>query len=235
MAAKGKDDGKRPIIIKKVKKVAGGHHGGAWKVAYADFVTAMMAFFLLLWLLSSASKETLAGLSEYFTPTQGIKDSQGIGFDGGLSPDAKGTAKSQLSNPGVVSGHTPSGVVADDPDTTSQEESTAVDDNLFKQGATSIEQAFAQEAALQQYAQNVSATMTPEGLRIDITDTDKFAMFERSTATLTEHGQAILSRMAVLVKKMPNYMSVTGHTDASPAETGRAEYTNWEQIGRAHV
>ena len=70
--------------------------------------------------------------------------------------------------------------------------------------------------------------MTPEGLRIDITDTDKYAMFERSTATLTEHGQAILSRMAVLVKKMPNYMSVTGHTDASPAETGRAEYTNWE-------
>jgi chemotaxis protein MotB len=97
----GKDDAKRPIIIKKIKKGGHGHHGGAWKVAYADFVTAMMAFFLLLWLLSSSSKETLAGLSEYFTPTQGLKDSQGIGFEGGTSPTKDGTGKSNKSNPGV--------------------------------------------------------------------------------------------------------------------------------------
>jgi chemotaxis protein MotB len=227
MASKGKDDGKRPIIIKKVKKVAGGHHGGAWKVAYADFVTAMMAFFLLLWLLSSASKETLQGLSEYFTPTQGLKDSQGIGFDGGLSPNVKGTAKGQMSDPAIVSGYTPSGTVADNPDNQAKDQSN-MDDNLFKQSENAIEQSIQQDASLQQYSDNISVTQTPEGLRIDITDNDKFAMFEKSTAILTEHGRTILTRMGVFIKKMPNYMSIAGHTDASPAETGKADYTNWE-------
>ncbi len=227
MAAKGKDDGKRPIIIKKVKKVAGGHHGGAWKVAYADFVTAMMAFFLLLWLLSSASKETLKGLSEYFTPTQGIKDSQGIGFDGGLSPNTEGTAKGQMSDPAIVTGYTPSGTVAGNPENQAKDESDK-DDNLFKQSESAIEQAIAQEASMQKYADNISVTQTPEGLRIDVTDNAKYAMFEKSTATLTEHGRTILTRMGELIRKMPNYMSIAGHTDASPAETGRADYTNWE-------
>ncbi len=227
MAAKGKDDGKRPIIIKKVKKVAGGHHGGAWKVAYADFVTAMMAFFLLLWLLSSASKETLQGLSEYFTPTQGIKDSQGIGFDGGLSPNVDGTAKGQMSDPAIVTGYTPSGTVAGNPESKAKDESDK-DDNLFKQSESAIEQAIAQEASMQKYADNISVTQTPEGLRIDVMDNDKYAMFEKSTATLTEHGRTILTRMGEMIKKMPNYMSIAGHTDASPAETGRADYTNWE-------
>jgi chemotaxis protein MotB len=226
--AKDKDgDKKRPIIIKKIKKGGHGHHGGAWKVAYADFVTAMMAFFLLLWLLSSSSKETLAGLSEYFTPTQGIKDSQGIGFDGGTSPTTKGTSKSNLSDPGIVSGHTPTGTVAENPDNQAKVESDK-DDNLFKQGASAVEQAFNQDSALKQYAENVSVAQTPEGLRIDITDTDKFAMFEKSSATLTEHGRTILTKMATLVIKMPNFMAIYGHTDASPAETGKSDYTNWE-------
>ena len=227
MAAKGKDDGKRPILIKKVKKVAGGHHGGAWKVAYADFVTAMMAFFLLLWLLSSSSKETLAGLSEYFTPTQGIKDSQGIGFDGGMTATTKGTAKDNKSDPAIVSGRTPSGTVAENPDNPAKVESDK-DDNLFKAGGEAIEQAFNQDPTLKQYSENVSVTQTPEGLRIDITDSDKYAMFEKATANLTEHGRKILAKMAVLTQKMPNLMAIYGHTDASPAETGRADYTNWE-------
>ena len=224
----GKDDAKRPIIIKKIKKGGHGHHGGAWKVAYADFVTAMMAFFLLLWLLSSSSKETLQGLSEYFTPTQGIKDSEGIGFEGGTSPSKEGKSKSNMSNPGVVSGYTPSGVVADSPDNQSQVEAEK-EDSLFKSGADAVTQAFSQEAALQQYSDNVSVTQTPEGLRIDITDTDKFAMFERTSPRLTVHGETILAKMAQLIEKMPNFMAIYGHTDASPAETSRSvDYSNWE-------
>jgi len=93
-----KDPNKRPIIIKKVKKVAGGHHGGAWKVAYADFVTAMMAFFLLLWLLAQAPKDKLVGLADYFTPTVGLKDKAGSGqkgaagnIDVGIKSKAAGT------------------------------------------------------------------------------------------------------------------------------------------------
>jgi chemotaxis protein MotB len=231
----GKDDGKRPIIIKKIKKGGHGHHGGAWKVAYADFVTAMMAFFLLLWLLSSASKETLKGLSEYFTPTQGIKDSMGIGFDGGMTPNIEGTAKGERSNPAITSGHTPSGMVPDNPEKPSTADTDA-EDNLFKQGATAIEQAFAQDDTVKQYAENVSVTNTPEGLRIDITDTDKYPMFERTSPALTEHGQKILAKLSGLINKMPNFMAISGHTDASPAETGRMEYSNWElSADRAHA
>ncbi len=223
----GKEDGKRPIIIKKIKKGGGGHHGGAWKVAYADFVTAMMAFFLLLWLLSSSSKETLQGLSEYFTPTQGIKDNMGIGFKGGEAPSTKGAAKGSMSDPAIVSGHTPSGAVAENPDNPSRSDAQE-EDNLFKEGAKSIEQAFAQSPALSQYGDNVSIQQTPEGLRIDIIDSDKYAMFERGNAALTEHGRAVLSQMSKMLKKMPNFMAIYGHTDASPTEAGRADYSNWE-------
>ncbi len=222
----GKDD-KRPIIIKKIKKGGHGHHGGAWKVAYADFVTAMMAFFLLLWLLSTSSKETLSGLSEYFTPTQGITSTQGILDKGGESPDVQGAKKSSLSAQTVVAGNTPSGQVAENPEKKSQSDGDQ-EDNLFKQGGDAVTQAFNQDPNLKQYAENVSVTNTPEGLRIDITDSDKYAMFEKASPVLTMHGRIILSKMAQILVKMPNFMAVYGHTDASPAETGRADYTNWE-------
>src|SRR5215475_8678814 len=98
------EEGLRPIIVKKIKKGGGGHHGGAWKVAYADFVTAMMAFFLLLWLLNVTSPEQKMGLAEYFTPTIGIKDSMGIGFKGGLKPSEAGRSKNDLTAVGLVAG-----------------------------------------------------------------------------------------------------------------------------------
>lgn len=222
-----KDDKKRPIIIKKIKKGGHGHHGGAWKVAYADFVTAMMAFFLLLWLLASSSKSRLEGLAEYFTPTTGIKDGVGIGFKGGLADTAEGSAKSKLATPGLVTGRTPGGTVSDNPDTQAKVESDQ-DANLFKQGETAIEQTFAQDKTLQQYSGNIHIQQTQEGLKIDIMDSDKFAMFDPATAKLTEHGETILGRMAPLLKRLPNYMSITGHTDASPLETGQESYSNWE-------
>jgi chemotaxis protein MotB len=228
-AAKGsKDEKKRPIIVKKIKKVAGGHHGGAWKVSYADFVTAMMAFFLLLWLLSSASKETLTGLSDYFTPTTGITSNVGIkDAPSGESSSPSGHKKSDLSDRAIVAGNPIAGTVSENPEHPAQEESTQ-DDNLFKQGASAVEQAFSSDPAVKQYLDNVSVEQTSEGLRITIADSDKYAMFEKSSAQLTVHGQAVLSKMAQLVKKMPNFMAIYGSTDASPAETGNANYTNWE-------
>jgi chemotaxis protein MotB len=135
----------------------------------------------------------------------------------------------------LVSGQTPSGTVADNPDSPAKEESDA-DDNLFKASQAAVQQAIAQDAQLQQYADNIAIQQTPEGLRIDITDSDKFAMYERGSAVMTIHAQTILTRMAEFIKKMPNFMSISGHTDASPAETGRADYTNWElSADRAHA
>lgn len=222
----GKDD-KKPII-KKVKKVSGGgHHGGAWKVAYADFVTAMMAFFLLLWLLSTSSKATLEGIAEFFTPTIGIKNSQGIGFKGGLAPTEKGTAKGTLTQPGVVVGRSPSGMVAENPDAMSPSDARQ-EDNLFRQGASAMQQAFSQDPQMQQYIDNISIEQTPEGLKIDLMDSDKYAMFAPQTALLTEHGKAVLAQINRIIDKMPNYMAITGHTDGSPVESGGRGYSNWE-------
>ena len=226
-AKKGDKDAKAPII-KKVKKVSGGgHHGGAWKVAYADFVTAMMAFFLLLWLLSTSSKATLDGIAEYFTPTIGITGAQGIGFKGGASAQASGTAQSNMSDPGVVTGSTPSGSVSRAPEAQAPTEGQE-EDNLFKQGGAQIQQAFSQDSELTQYRENISIEQTPEGLKIDVMDSDKYGMFEPGSAKLTEHGQKILGKMAGLVGRMPNYVSITGHTDGSPIEAGNRDYTAWE-------
>lgn len=99
------------IIIKRYKKVAGGHHGSAWKVAYADFVTAMMAFFLLLWLLNATEAENLAGLADYFAPTVGVKDEMGIGFRGGKSALSEGISADKNTNKGIVFGGVPSGPI----------------------------------------------------------------------------------------------------------------------------
>ncbi len=99
-------------IIKKVYKIeGGGHHGGAWKVAYADFVTAMMAFFLLMWLLNATEAENLAGLADYFAPTVGVKDEMGIGFRGGKSALSDGIGADKNTNKGVVFGGVPSGPI----------------------------------------------------------------------------------------------------------------------------
>ncbi len=227
MAAKGgKDDGKRPIIIKKIKKGGHGHHGGAWKVAYADFVTAMMAFFLLLWLLSSSSKATLEGLAEYFTPTTGVKDSMGIGFKGGTSDAKDGISKSNMSQPGLVSGRTPQGMIPETDDAKPQE--TEQEASLRKQSAAEIEKKFTEDSALKQYKDNINVRQTAEGLEINIMDSEKYSMFERGSAQLTEHGRTIITTITPILRKMPNYMSIAGHTDASPAETGQANYSNWE-------
>lgn len=225
MAAK--DDSKRPIIIKKIKKGGHGHHGGAWKVAYADFVTAMMAFFLLLWLLSSSSKSKLQGIAEYFTPTVGLKDGKGIGFKGGISQSVDGTEKSNKSQPGVITGAAPAGPIAGNPENQSPVDGDQ-EDKLFKQGATEIEQALNSEQSLQPFRDQIVVQQTPEGLRIDISDSEKYPMFEGASATMTENGRIVLDRMAKVIQRIPNYMAITGHTDASVSESGRSDYTNWE-------
>lgn len=230
MAGKDKDkegEGKRPIIVKKIKKGGHGHHGGAWKVAYADFVTAMMAFFLLLWLISTSSKSKLVGIAEYFTPTEGIKDSQGIGFKGGTSAAPEGIRKSNMSNPGVIVGGTPSGQVSNNEDHDSQVESDQ-DDKLFKEGSTALQQAINSDPSMQEYKNQISIEQTPEGLKIDLADSDKHPMFEPQNANLTQDGKNMLTAIARVARRIPRFMSITGHTDGSPNESGKADYTNWE-------
>lgn len=220
------DEEKRPIIIKKIKKSGHGHHGGAWKVAYADFVTAMMAFFLLLWLLSSAEEAVLEGIAEYFTPTIGIRDSMGIGFEGGVAKDQEGTEKEARSKPAIVPGQTPQGPLpAIDPKDAVVE--AEKDSQMFEKAAQKIKVAFESDPNMRDLSDSVIVEQTPEGLKIEITDSDKKPMFNAGSANLSPFGQKILGRMQKIIEEMPNFISITGHTDASPTSKS-GNYTNWE-------
>lgn len=228
------------IIVKRIKKVAGGHHGGAWKVAYADFVTAMMAFFLLMWLLSTTTTAQKMGLAEYFTPTIGIKDSMGIGVKGGLHSSEAGQSKNDLVEVGIVAGQVKQGDIdaapnevkgESEPDAESKskvEKTTEPTDDIdqMKNAEQDIKQALEQEE-LKDYQNNVLVQETPEGLKIDMIDDAKKPMFVPGGAVLTETGKKILDGMARVVVKTPNNISIKGHTD-SPTSTQNPQYTIWE-------
>jgi chemotaxis protein MotB len=230
-----------PIVIKRIKKGAHAHHGGAWKVAYADFVTAMMAFFLLLWLLNTTTPEQKLGLAEYFTPTIGIKDSMGIGFKGGAKQSEAGRSKSDLTQVGLVAGQVKHGPAPDSPNSQQgksdpdAEESAAAkkveeiveDEEELKATSEDIKQALDQDPDLQEYKNNIVIQDTPEGLKIDMIDDEKKPMFIPGTPTLTDVGKKVLDSMARMVSATPNNIAVSGHTDAAAA-TANPQYTIWE-------
>ncbi len=235
------EPGIQPIIIKRIKKGGHGHHGGAWKVAYADFVTAMMAFFLLLWLLSTTTPEQKMGLAEYFTPTIGIKDSMGIGFKGGLSPNTEGRARTDLSAPGLVIGQVQQGPTPKTPDApntkidenepaTTEEtapKASAEDAEQFKESEEQIKQSLQEDPELKEYQNNVVVQDTPEGLKINMIDDQKKPMFMPGGAVLTDMGKKVLDSMVSIIIKTPNNITISGHTDVA-GSTLNANYTNWE-------
>jgi len=237
-----------PIIIKKIVKGGGGHHGGAWKVAYADFVTAMMAFFLLLWLLNTTTPEEKLGLADYFTPTIGIKDAKGIGFKGGRTANKKGTSLNNLSAPGIVVGQVQQGPVSQAPTDAKEAdpdaESTSAggkkeeggDDGssesnseaeAFKVASDEIKQALNDDPDVQQFKNNVKVEETTEGMKINLIDDPKKEMFVAGGATLTPAGKKVLDNMATIITRTPNQIVIMGHTDAS-GPTTNPSYTNWE-------
>ena len=249
------DDSARPIIIKKIKKGGHGHHGGAWKVAYADFVTAMMAFFLLLWLLNATSSEQKAGIAEHFTPTVGLKDSQGIGFDGGQKAETKkGTSKQDMTAPGLVVGQVQQGTVPEKPNEVvtkpeedaddaqkevkgkKKEEAEKVQDSAgggesdaeaFEETAEEIKQLIEQDPELKEYKNNIIVQETPEGMKIDLIDDRHKPMYLPGRAVLTEMGKKVLDSMVNIIIKTPNNITINGHTDAGGAVVNPL-YTNWE-------
>src|SRR4051812_34599760 len=162
--------GSKIIIVKKIKKGGHGHHGGAWKVAYADFVTAMMSFFLLLWLLTATPVENLKGLADYFSPTMGMQGKLGIGFSGGRSPDSEGQSQGNWASMGLIFGSPPSGPIIKFPDK----------DNLTEQDNQNIEFGKMKEDVannltknkLSEFQDNILIEQTPDGLKINIMDTE---------------------------------------------------------------
>ncbi len=229
------------IVIKRVKKVAGGHHGGAWKVAYADFVTAMMAFFLLLWLLSVTTDEQRSAISNFFDPTHPtISDptSGAGGVMGGTALSTEGAMTSTIQEIRMAenSGATTSDRLRGDSGGKGQDSSDAqkLEDELrrredarYEQAKKEIEEQIQRNTDLAELQKHLMIDITRDGLRIQIIDQEGEPMFPSGSAQMFDKTRRIMTLAAEVIRKMPNPVSVRGHTDSVPYRPG-ATYTNWE-------
>jgi chemotaxis protein MotB len=237
MARGGIKGDQRPIIIKRVKKVAAAHHGGAWKVAYADFVTAMMAFFMLLWLLTVTDKQTLSGIADYFTPSAStMSNSSGSGSILGGTAMQKDGAMSQ----GSVALATPTAsqeARSKDSQNNNNEEAGKSDkwqadppnntpDPQLVAAQQDIKAAIQNAPTLAEFQDQIIMEITPDGLKIELVDKDRRPMFKSGTAELYPYGQSLIRTIGEVVASLPNRVQVTGHTDNSGSTN--ASYSNWE-------
>lgn len=223
---------KRPIVVKRIKKVAGAHHGGAWKIAYADFVTAMMAFFLLMWLLGSTGKQDLESISEYFkTPLSVVlaKAGASIGMSSSVIPGGGTDLTRKVGQ--VKKGETPPEKKVIDLKTV-QEEVLRLEKQKelekLKELKTRIEKAIDANAKLQQFKKQILLDITSEGLRIQIVDEKNRPMFQSGSAKLEPYTKIILHEIGAMLNEVPNKISLSGHTDAQPYSFGERGYSNWE-------
>ena len=228
----------RPIIIKRVKKVSGGgHHGGAWKVAYADFVTAMMAFFLLMWLINTTSPEQRRGIAEFFAPASVSRVSSGAG---GL---LEGTS---FADSGVRQGHSAPVAQSSEPQYTStsqgenQQQSgqqqpsqdaltrarSIREDAEFERAQIAIRQAMQDMPDVAELSRNVVVEQTPEGLRIQIIDQEGRSMFAPGEAQPNERARRLLVAISGVIAQLPNRLTISGHTDGS--SSGNRFSSNFE-------
>jgi chemotaxis protein MotB len=225
------NEDKRPIVIKRIKKVTGGHHGGAWKIAYADFVTAMMAFFLLMWLLGSTTKGDLKGISEYFKTPLKVALLGGSGT-GDSSSIIKGGGQDLTRSEGQVkSGELPSQKKIINLKAT-QEEFMRLERKKelekLKELKANIERAIETNSKLKKYKNQILLDLTSEGLRVQIVDEKNRPMFESGSSELEPYTKDILREIGKMLNDMPNKISLSGHTDAQPYVTAGGRYSNWE-------
>jgi chemotaxis protein MotB len=225
------DKNKRPIVIKRIKKVAGGAHGGAWKIAYADFVTAMMAFFLLMWLLGSTAKGDLAGISDYFKTPLKVAMAGGSG-SGDSSSIIKGGGKDLTRSSGQVKeGEQPTDkriINIKDAQKEFQRKEREAELSKLKALKSVIEKSIENNIKLNQFKSQILLDITSEGLRIQIVDEKNRPMFQSGSAQLEPYTREILHAIGQTLNDIPNKVSISGHTDASMYSGGDAGYSNWE-------
>ncbi len=221
------DDNQRPIVVKRIRKSARGHHGGAWKIAYADFVTAMMAFFLLMWLIGSTTKGDLKGIAEYFATPLKVAMAGGSG-SGDSSSVIKGGGKDLTRQDGQIS-------KASDATQRKTYDLKAAQAELEKLEAARlgnlkgrIEALVDANPTLKQFKNQLLIDITAEGLRIQIIDEQNRAMFAIGSAQLQPYTSVILREIGHVLNDVPNRISLSGHTDAKPYGNGEKGYSNWE-------
>ncbi|MEO0872222.1 MAG: flagellar motor protein MotB, partial [Pseudomonadota bacterium] len=227
-----------PIIVKKVTiEGGGGHHGGAWKVAYADFVTAMMAFFLLLWLLGATDENQRKGLADYFTPTLVKMRQKGAGADGMLGgnsitgtdnyPNAQGQT-------GTLAITIPRGATGGPMEGGGKGEAEAIEEKVEKL-RKEIDDKLSKSTRLSRLSRQVRVARSPEGIRIDLVDDADFSMFALGTTVLTAEAKLLLEALGETLAQGPTPLILRGHTDSLPWRSGITA-NNWSlSTGRAEA
>jgi len=230
-AKRGRNEPVPPVIVKKVTIVqGGGHHGGAWKVAYADFVTAMMAFFLLLWLLGATEENQRKGLADYFTPTLVKLREQSAGANGMLG----GSSITEVDNYPNRQGQTGTKSLTIPRDANGgPKEGAAERARQIEVMRKRLEQRLEQTHKLERLIRQVRLIDTTEGIRIDLVDDADFSMFQLGTTMLTSEASTLLDAIAATVGPESGGLSIRGHTDALPWKSGGVG-NNWSlSAGRA--
>jgi len=217
----------QPIIIKKIKKGGHGHHGGAWKIAYADFVTAMMAFFLLMWLLGSTTKGDLRGIADYFnTPLQvamaggsGSGDSSSVLRGGGEDLTRTVGQVKRGSNDGARKTYTVKAMAAD---------MQRIAEEEAKLTKRRLEQSLERNPRLRDVKSQVKMDVTSDGLRIQIVDDKNRPMFDSGSTVVRPYMRELLGEIAKVLNDVDSKITLSGHTDSSPFSGGDRGYSNWE-------
>ena len=231
--------GEAPIVIKKVKKVVGGgHHGGAWKVAYADFVTAMMAFFLLMWLINATDPEQKRGIAEYFAPASlsattsgagGLLGGTSLGEDGSKQEGAESVVQQNAPEAPDMQAEGTAASTGAELETTAEEalrqaleRREAAD---FQTAAASLKQAMQELPELAELSKHVLVDVTPEGLRIQLIDQEGRSMFDRDASRPNERARVLLRAVSKVINQLPNRITISGHTSADA--TGLGKESDW--------
>ena len=233
----GRADGEvAPIIIKKIRKGGHGHHGGSWKVAFADFATAMMAFFLLMWLMGSTTEEQKGAISEYFNNPSAVPGTSTVPSPTAVNGPG-GASTSMIKLGGGMELHTNTAPPTDSPSLSSgapaqitpeqaQAEAEKIDKERLEALLQDLKKAIDERESLASFKDQILLDVTPEGVRIQIIDHDRRSMFPLGSAKLEPYSSAILRELASIVVKVPNHISISGHTDVRPY--GKPNYSNWE-------
>ncbi len=234
MAGGAKTD-KPNIVIKRYKKAAHGHHGGAWKIAYADFVTAMMAFFLLMWLLGSTTKGELQGIADYFKTPMKVSFGGGSGSGDSSSIIKGGGTDLSRSFGQVRNGESP----AEKRKISLQAARAALErqDNIrLRALQQKVSELLDAQENLRQFREQIKMDITTEGLRVQIVDERKRPMFDIGRSLLKDYTREILRALGKVLNEVDYKISLAGHTDAAPYSSGERGYSNWElSAGRANA
>ncbi|MGO4501662.1 MULTISPECIES: flagellar motor protein MotB [unclassified Dyella] len=226
------EQGEPPLIVIRRKKRHGhGHHGGAWKVAYADFVTAMMAFFLVMWLIGAGTREQRAAISEYFKNPSMLQGTATMAPPGQMGPG--GASTSMIKAGGALDlphgpGKDRQGAAAASADPKEIEKEARKQERArLEELMQQLEAAIEKSQALAPFKDQLLLDITPEGLRVQIVDKQNRPMFDLGSAQLRPYTTTILQELAGFINRVPNRISLSGHTDDAPYSSDH-QYSNWE-------